>query len=168
MKTIDFSVYYWGGEEAKAREEEQNRIKRVYDYGAKLLNLIKNSLPEIPNDKIENEETQQQYVEEMLKKNNLWDGQMTLLQKAFQSDVHLDKFIDFMIDLWPEPTASKLIYLLNILTNNDFVKTNIRRRHIIRICNFIMYEESFETVCNFSLHKFLFSHLEISWNVLET
>ncbi|KAG2387930.1 hypothetical protein C9374_000780 [Naegleria lovaniensis] len=154
MKTIDLSNYYWAGEEAKVREEEQNRIKRLYDYGAKLLKLIKNSLPEIPNDKIENMEAQQQFVEEILKKNNLWDGQMTLLQKAFQSDIHIDKFIDFMIELWPEPTASKLIYLLHILTNNDCVKTNIRRRHIIRICNFIMHEESFENVCNFSLQNF--------------
>lgn len=47
------------------------------------------------------------------KKNNLWDGEMSLLQKAFQSEVHLDKFIDLMIELWTEPTPSKLIQQTN-------------------------------------------------------
>lgn len=90
-----------------------------------------------------------------------------LVTMAITSTKAIYQLLEFMINDWKTYTLSDLIYLLTILTkNSQLVKPFLLRRHVVKICNFIMHEKKNEIVCNFALKNFLYEYLSISWNVI--
>ncbi|KAG2389603.1 hypothetical protein C9374_014163 [Naegleria lovaniensis] len=171
-RELDLEFFTWQGEEAVQYEKEQARLRKLYEPCVRLLQAIKN-LPEIPSQEMQDE--QGTHVMNVLSTNHLipnqetnsGDIQPTLVKNAISSETAMDQFLEFMINDWKTCTLSDLIYLLTILTkNSNLLKPFVLRRHVVKICNFIMHEKKNEIVCIFALKNFLYEYLSISWNVI--
>lgn len=147
---------------------EQARKKKF----APCLQLIKSisSLPAISDEELKNHDWNCESVEKILKENELIVEENSggkLIHNALVNDKFMDQFLDFMIDEWKDPTISELVYILVLLiSNKKFLNNLLKRRHVMRICYFVL---AFETKLD-SVHKvfqqFLENYNTLSLNVL--
>ena len=155
-RVIDLEFFTWSGPEAYEYEEKQLQTRKLYDGCLKLLSAIK-ALEAIPEEVLNDAEQQIEFSEKVLQKMDLLQSSVVTL--ALKNADCVDKFLDFMVEEWKAPTLSMVVYVLLILTRNQAVKGHVKRRHVIRLCNFIMHEKRFEAVCDSAMQLFLFENL---------
>jgi len=164
-RVVDLEFFTWNGAESMEYEEKREQIRSTYNGCLKLLQAIK-ALEVIPKEVLDDAEQQIEFSEKMLLKMDYLSDGKSLVTLALKNEDCMDWFLDFMVDEWKEPSLSMVVYALVILTKNQAVKAYVKRRHVIRLCNFIMHEKRFETVCDSAMQFFLFENFSISWSAL--
>ena len=171
---VDLSFYNYSADERQQGNNQQVTStaaeleeRKLLENGIKLLRMIKSSFQDIPNQILEAEQEIESFIQNVYTKNG-FDRNDEWISKAFMSDVLIDKFFDWMMELLVDTTTSKLMYLLHVITVNRTFKENVKRRHLVRLCNYVLPYEKFEIPFNLYFGPFLNELLHLSWNVLET